>query len=274
MFALFHINNIMLCYSLESHLGQDSTPNTLKEHDHNNFDEVNLQHQSDNFPGPPGNVDESFPTESELLDLNQEYGVDPNLSEDETKDVPDPPPDILVPNDYLNITTVNNKMYIDEPIVQLKVNYSLEEYNNFYIIGIYYERISNTVPVKNVFFKHQFRYNFDEKISTNGTSVVNVPIPSQLVYYVHQNSTMKTNYFVSNIEFKAMLVITDEKDGFEVTSSSADSFDLPLQFPWNRKRKPAYSFSWMGEIIDMLDRKKIPTCKRHSGTIMFAIVHQ
>lgn len=224
LLALFHIQCIMLCHTFESTTSsQDVSPNTLEEHDDSsssssNFDEKNLQHQSDfPDPGPPGNIGEDehsdLPSESELLDLNKANYVDPNLSEDNAKAVPDPPIDILISNDYLNISAIDNKIYIDEPIIQLKVNYSFQEYNNFYIIGVYYEEISNAMPVKNVFFKHQLRYNFDEKISTNGTSIVNIPIPSQLIYYDHQNSTMFTNYFVSKVEFKAMLVITDEQDG-------------------------------------------------------------
>eukprot|EP00111_Clytia_hemisphaerica_P015515 TCONS_00045802-protein len=273
LLALFHIQCIMLCHTFESTTNsQDVSPNTLEEHDDSsssNFDEKNLQHQSDfPDPGPPGNIGEDehsdLPSESELLDLNKENYVDPNLSEDNAKAVPDPPIDILISNDYLNISAIDNKIYIDEPIIQLKVNYSFQEYNNFYIIGVYYEEISNAMPVKNVFFKHQFRYNFDEKISTNGTSIVNIPIPSQLIYYDHQNSTMFTNYFVSKVEFKAMLVITDEQDGFEVTSTSVDSLDLLLQPPWDRDQKPTYSFSWIGQIIDMLERRRIPKCQKHS----------
>ena len=174
---------------------------------------------------------------------------------------PSPPPDNFP--DYVKMKSEN--YHVGDVSVELNIEYKLESYNNFYIYGAYESRINNAYTTDN-FFQYQFRDVVEQETQTvKGSIKVIVQLPTELIYYDHQNKSIPTNYFANEIKFESRLVITDPQDGFEVTSVEMDSHSLTVPDPWNRKQRPLYSLNWYLYLLEIMKDKSVPKCNHHSS---------
>jgi len=165
--------------------------------------------------------------------------------------------DMVAFNDYVMLNITSN--YTSHPNLAVKVDYLLEEYNDFYITGVYYDSFGH----KTQFYNYRFRTNQTidgDDLELTGSISIHLIIPNELVYYNHQNISYPTNYFVSEILVEARLAITDLNDGNTVVSIDADCQNVTIPDPWQRLALPQYNLKWDLKIINMLNEKRIPKC--------------
>ena len=221
--------------------------------------------------------EEVLPDISENLETNLPIGTDHEnqqfdsdtlmpLTDDEQNDNLDfassVPPDNFP--DYLKLKSEN--YHVGDVSVEIDIEYNLDSYNNFYIYGIFESQIDDNAHTTDTFFQYRFRDVVEQDAQiAKGSVKVMVQLPTELIYYDHQNKSTPTNYFANKIKFETRLVIMDPQDGFEVTSVEMDSLSLLVPDPWSRKQMPLYSLNWYSQLLETMKNNSVPKCNHHSS---------
>lgn len=149
--------------------------------------------------------------------------------------------------------------------VKLKVHYLLKEYNDIAIYGFYVDEFHH----RTIFYKYQHGKYANPGISWKDSIEMFIDLPNELFYYNHQNSSHRTNYYASQLGFRATLDLVNPDDNEIVVSVQGDLKYISFPDPWDRTQLPTYCISWEMYIKDIIKNLIIPSCKLLSGNTQY-----